>query len=140
MQINQDLLGTIPSDISGLKGQILWTNPNLGSAAMAKQDINLKSDNYDVLVIFCCIYGGDGNGTAQRIYSIASIKRKSIFLNVVGNISGRLCGCERELTYVNDKKFTVSDCTIREVSTKSINNAFAIPIYIIGFKTGIFEA
>lgn len=106
-------------------GKILWTNPNPSSSITSATNITLTDDNYDMYKV---IY--KHTNTSSRLLSIDSIKGYGCVLQT--NSSGMIY--RRFVDYNNDTSLTIST----ENSGNSNNNNL-IPIYIIGYKTGLFN-
>lgn len=135
MQINSDLLGTIPKDIEKLKSSIklLWKNPRPNSTFNA-QTITLNSSNYThYMVIF-------STSTSGAVLCNTGLIPKAI-------------KCELSTTYAESNQWhiryrglngaTATTLNFKDAitdskgGTQSINNTFNIPLYVIGFNLGI---
>lgn len=124
------------TDIANISGTILWTNPN-PTSAFASQTVTLSSDDYDMLEIFYYDYIGTNN-----MYSTKFIKGNNGNLMAMfqyhdhGYIGNRLA------TYKSDISYTFSN-GVTIVQSDSFNRAgtgeWCIPLYIIGYKTGLFS-
>lgn len=109
----------------------LWTN-NDSSVSFGSQNITLASNTYDMLVVICQIWGGDGvNG---RKYITGTLKGSNITLDVAGDYGGAIANFERTMSRVSDTVYQVSACTVKTPTSSSTDNAFAIPVKIIGYK------
>lgn len=118
------------TSISNITGTILWQNSN-PTADFAAQTITLNSSDYDMLEIFYrsnavggTYFGGNrkilkGYGTQLDWNSISSTNRWS-----------------RRMTLVSDTAFSVGDSHL--VNTGDLTNDQCVPLYIIGYKTGLF--
>lgn len=116
--------------IKRVNGTILWENPN-PTADFTAQTITLSSSDYDMLEILYrsnavggIYFGGNrkilkGYGTQLDWNSISSTNRWS-----------------RRMTPVSDTAFSVGDSTL--VNTGALTNDQCVPLYIIGYKTGLF--
>ena len=108
--------------------QILWTNPNPTSAFSA-QIITLSSSDYDV---YECIYAIDKDIT-DRLLSCKSIKGKGFILSFYDGYEKK--GAIRSITYTNDTKLTAQQSYYEANGSSN----YCIPLYIIGYKTGLFN-
>ena len=111
-----------------LKGKLLWTNPN-PIATFPQQDITLSSSDYDMLEIFY-----KSSGRNSYCFSQKTLKGLS---TVITNVSPTQSPYvqRRYVDYINDTKYNV----------KSVEGAYGgdninlVPIYVVGYKTGLFE-
>ena len=120
---------SIVNSINSLTPKILWTNPNPSSAISSTQEITLLSNDYDILEVFY-IQVTNGN----LCYSSRFLKGNSTRMRIHTPDGTNIY---RELTYNNNTSYTIqlpySDPTLANI------NSLAIPIYIIGYKTGLFN-
>lgn len=110
-------------------GKILWTNPS-PTSSFASQNITLSSDDYDMYEV---LY----RNTADNDYLMSqkSIKGKGmVLLALKGSAPSNTY--LREIEYIDDTTFSISQGT--NPGTSFVNN-YAIPEYIIGYKTGLFN-
>lgn len=119
------------TSIEGLKGQILWTNPN-PTNDLSAGNIILSSADYDVLEFY---YNNDL--TAPTMNAIKVKKGFGAHMSYMSN--GSLRWWARRITYVNDTTFSVPDCILINSEGGSIDNAKCIPLYVVGYKTGLFD-
>lgn len=105
--------------------KILWENPNPTSAISTDTNINLSSDDYDILEIF---------------YTISTSNSQMLSSKFIKGYSGRITipnasgGTNyRAITRNSDTSYTCGTLT------PSSDNALCIPVYIIGYKTGLFS-
>lgn len=118
------LVSAINEVKSNLSGTILWTNDSPGSSMAVNTLINLSSSDYDILEIYF-------NDQATNLYmkSCRVVKGKNILLDCVFNQNRRI----RILNYVTDTQYKVAGAN----NDGSSNAAVCIPIYIVGYKTGL---
>lgn len=110
--------------IADLKPKLLWTNSNL--QPISTTTINLSSSDYDMLlVIFLQSY--DANMTYSAITS-----KGNDFRLIGATTTGTAI---RLLNYVSDTQYSLQEI---HGSSTNLTNGNLIPLYIIGFKTGLF--
>lgn len=124
-------INEIESQEIGITGHILWTNPN-PTSSFSQQTITLSSDDYDELTIF---YKKSNN--ENKLNSIQIIKGYDTDLSY--NDSGTLFS--RGVTHVSDTSYKFNDGKILlpGSSTAQNDNSRCVPIYVIGYKTGLFS-
>lgn len=117
-------------------GKILWTNPNPTSSFEA-QNITLSSSNYDILEFYFKSLDANSN-----ILSVRTVKGKSANLQSLLLDGTKIDIVLRTATYVNDTQYSISAGNIVQVpSTSNVfnTNTQCIPIYVIGYKTNLFN-
>lgn len=124
---NDSRITTNTTGITGLKGSILWTN-NSPSTAISTATINLSSSDYDILEIFY-----QHSTSNVRCYSQRILKGKETRIDAVYNVSGVYQSVFRDFLRTSDTQYSLGAAT-----NISDNNAI-IPLYVIGYKTGIFS-
>lgn len=117
------------TNIANITGQILWTNPNPSSPISSTQEISLSSSNYDILEVF---YFQTTSGTLS--YSSRFLKGCSTRMRIHTSDATNVY---RGLTYLSDTSYRI-DLPYNDVALSNVNS-LAIPIYIIGYKTGLFS-
>lgn len=127
---------SIDSAKSEVNGQILWENPNK-SSAFASQTITLSSSDYDVYEIFYY------NWTSQKFYSSVKTKKgnNAILQTMILNSNRGYVGA-RNVYYSSPTSLSFADnYSIIESNAIAVGvtNDWNVPIYIIGYKTGLFE-
>jgi hypothetical protein len=115
-----ELNNLLSLNLQGLKGTVLWTNPSPASSFGA-QNITLSSSDYDMLEIFYLLFNSANVMNSTRIIKGYSGR---ILTYASSGIS------MRQLTYSNDTTYAVGE--------DSDNNVRGIPLYVIGYKTGVF--
>lgn len=118
------------TELTNITGQILWTNPS-PTSAMAAQSITLSSSDYDMYeVIFYGSITGADTITTGRIPKGGNFFLLQTYNTGTGDITRN-----RKIQYVSDTSMNVTDATQAEVTNNNAN----IPVYIIGYKTGLFS-
>ena len=117
-------------EVTNITGQILWTNPNPNSS-FAGQTITLSSSDYDMYEV---LFYGSQTG-ADTITSGRIPKGKNAFLQQIYDLGGGAQVRNRSVKYVSDTSLNITDATINGTTINSQN----IPVYIIGYKTGLFN-
>ena len=127
---------TINNEFSLIKGQILWTNPDPTQNISADYEINLSSADYDLIEV---IYQYSTSGTQQN--SSRAVKGKPINLQAY-SIGSNMTILVRRMDYINDTKYKLTACSLHQVIGNTVttnNTSGAIPLYIVGYKTGLFS-
>ena len=109
--------------IENITGTILWTNPN-PTRSFTTQDITLNSDDYDVLEIIYMTFNTNNQASSVKILKGYSTRVTTSLSS--GNVY------TREYTYNSDTSYTIG-------STSGGNDSNLYPLYIIGYKTGLFS-
>lgn len=112
------------------KMQILWTNPNPTQEISETTNISLASSDYDMIEIY---YVQETN-KQDLMYSIKILKGKSTRMRISTTDGANIY---RGMTYLSDTSYRI-DLPYSDVSLSNINS-LAIPVYIIGYKTGMFN-
>lgn len=124
-----------------INGTILWTNSS-PTQEFAGQTITLSSNDYDILEIFY------NQGTINtKCFSEKIIKGYSADLSVITNLNvgvSQPTGVRiRTINYSSDTELLIDDCLVRydgtQASVPTVSNTGIIPLYIIGYKTGLFN-
>lgn len=118
----------VNEEFSNVKGKILWTNPN-PTKPIDTMTINLNSDDYDILEV----YTKESTSTI-RMYHNKMIKGYSCKIMNVAPANAPYVNY-RNLEYVNDTTYALGAFSGLYEGDK--NNM--IPLYIIGYKTGLFS-
>lgn len=117
-------------------GKVLWTNPNPTSGMNADTEINLSSGDYDMYEIIYSIYGG----SSEALLSTGKIpKGNATNLIGMGYPGQGISAWYRGISRVNDTTLKVTTCRGMTTTTTYDDNAKNIPLYIIGYKTGLFS-
>lgn len=120
-------------------GKILWTNSSPASS-FASQNITLSSDDYDMfeIIYFLTNYTGYDNRISTGKLPYEQGKKALIStLDYDGN-SG-VVTYRRNITMTSKTQFSVSNCEKNWNIGSSTTNTYAIPLYIIGYKTNLFN-
>lgn len=143
MQINEDLLGTIPNDIKNTKGKILWQNSNpndsFPKSGNANTTIKLKSNDYDYL-LWVCTGGNDFISPGGTFIQFKSQVNTS-FSFALGQSGNKLVNVFRYIIKQSDTEFSISSCYryTQEAGTTGFiyDNKALVPQYVIGYKLNI---
>lgn len=123
------------------KGKILWTNANPESN-FNPQTITLNSSDYDILeFVFRYSAGNDAKMFFMKTFKGHGVEVSCIINYNVG-VNQATSIPWRQATYIDDTHYNISDCYERntnETTTPSISNNRLIPLYVIGYKTGLFD-
>lgn len=126
-KVTDDDMNMIKNAHNDINGTILWTNPN-PTQELEEQNITLSSSDYDMmLVLFKRARDQDDlvSGTTIKGYGMRVV-------TIAGDGKTR----RRVLNYVNSTTYTVTNA-FSEDGTQ-INGAL-VPLYVIGYKTGLFN-
>lgn len=119
------------------KGKILWTNSN-PNTSFNGQNITLSSDDYDVLEI----YYYDWVDNYKDLLCQKTIKGYHTLLQMHFAYDNKVYAGNRRILYVNDTTLNIQS-NIRNIDNSSFNtttiNNWNVPVFIIGYKTGLFE-
>lgn len=121
---------TNTQNISNITGTILWTNPNPTSSFSA-QNITLNSSDYDMYEVL--FYGSTTK--ADCLTSGRIPKGENVFLCQVYDLGQGQFVRNRSGKYVDDTTLNITEGT----QNGSSNNTQNIPVYVIGYKTGLFS-
>lgn len=115
-------------------GTILWTNPSPTSDFIA-QTINLSSSNYDCYeIIFLPIKDTNEAQSTGRIPKGYGTRLVSPYTG-----SGGAGARVRQISYVSDTSLSAQDGNQAMGTTAvSTNNGRCVPVYVIGYQTGLF--
>lgn len=127
-------------DNSIIPRKILWTNPNPNNG-FNPQDITLNSDDYDILEIYYYDWCGD-NASYKDMLVQKAIKGYNFLLHSQITYNNSAYAGNRRVEYVNDTTLHFQN-THGIIDNSSFNTGlFAkwnVPLYVIGYKTGLFE-
>lgn len=120
------LIESNTSNISGLKGNVLWINPNPNNAISNALNITLSSDDYDFLEIIT-----KQTTTDSRSY-ITKIPKGSDGRIYVITLTG-ICAV-RNIRYDSDTSYTLGTIS---GGGQTCDSTWCIPLKIIGYKTNL---
>ena len=118
--------------INNIGGKILWTNAD-PTVTMTTRNITLSSDDYDVLEI---IYKAAYNQSTTK-----NIKMLKNYNTIMTSYSINFTSTSyymRAISYVDATTLTIGSGYNLNPSNKTQNDGVCIPLYIIGYKTGLF--
>ena len=124
--------------VNGLNGKVLWRNPR-PTSDFSSQTIALNSSDYDLLEIFYYDYAPS---SGRGCLSARVIKGKNTTLQAMFRESGVEFIGERKINYISDIQLSVlNNYSIARANSfdKSVYNDWNVPIYVIGYKTGLFD-
>lgn len=131
--LNAPSIRAVNEGLGNIKGKILWTNPN-PTNEFASQTITLSSDDYDYLEF---IFKSDYNDSTKVIISGRTIKGYGIRASYTSITSFRFWS--RQINYNSETNYDIGDCMLIASSSGSVSNTNLIPLYVIGYKTGLFD-
>lgn len=131
IETNTTNIQTNTENITNITGTILWTNQN-PTNDFSQQTITLSSSDYDCYEI---IYRQ--NTTTSRILNTGKIIKGygTLLMQSIGQNQFRT------INYVSDTSLEIYDNQeLTTYGTTTTNdNRINIPLYVIGYKTGLFE-
>lgn len=125
---------SIVNAINSMQGTILWTNSS-PSSSFSPQTITLSSSDYDILEIIF-----DQGTSLDKQFSQRFIKGKGTFLQCFLVSGNSIYFRWRNVTYVSNTEYRINDCyqQIAGSTSSAGANSGIIPLYVIGYKTGLF--
>lgn len=119
--------------VNGVAGKILWTNPN-PTSDFSPQTITLSSDDYDILEFF---WRSDVAG--KRVYSTRTLKGSSVQNDIYSTVIPTRAW-RRRADFVSNTSYSIDNCIRMEYNQTAYNdNGYCVPLYVIGYKTGLFS-
>ena len=119
------------------RGRILWSNSSPNSNMEDGTTINLNSDKYDVLEIYYKY-----TTSANMMWCKKIIKGYNTYLDIAVPYytnANYVANEFRNFTRVSDTQYTVSKCyVVHTDNTQLYREDMIIPLYIVGYKTGLF--
>lgn len=110
--------------------KLLWTNTSPESA-FASQTITLSSDDYDFYEVY---FTYNELSAIQYVNGFKSVKGKGMIVSENGYTTG--LSVRRKVDYVDATHLLISNAY---AGTDANQNGYLIPIYVVGYKTGIFN-
>lgn len=121
---------SVVNSINSIMPTILWTNNSPNTAISSATTITLSSSDYDMLEVFYLQATSSSGGT---LYSNRFLKGYSTRMRI-HTVDG--VNVYRTLTYSSDTSYIIQTTTADgSVASPQI---LAIPLYIVGYKTGLF--
>lgn len=117
--------------VTGLKGTILWTNPS-PTNNWTSANATLSSSDYDVIEWYF-----RSSTTTTNIISIIKTPKGESGYAIYYNANIGVVG-QRVLTRVDDTHYTIG-AYANVVGTGGDSGNRLIPMYAIGYKTGLFN-
>lgn len=120
---------------SAFGGTILWTNPS-PTSAFAGQVVQVDLSDCDMYEILFMTSKEDTN--CQSSGKIP--KTFTTILNYsIGNASNGPYNMYRNISAISNTSITFTDSQVAYASTRTVSGDNCIPLYIIGYKTGLFN-
>lgn len=123
--------------VNGFHGEVLWTNSDPTSGISSGTTISLSSADYDILKVVW------KRSTKQNfIYTYETLKGSDIEFYCNSTQGDNVPWVRsRALKYVDDTTYTVDTCYLQfcNSTSRSTETTGCVPIYIVGYKTGLFE-
>lgn len=115
------------------KATLLWTNSN-PSSSFSTQTITLSSSDYDVLEVYYKEATNTGTMTSTKL-----IKLNNSILAIPTLNGLKLAMFTRNLSFTNATTIKFYDGWKRGSDINIVDNTVCIPLYIVGYKTGLFD-
>lgn len=129
----------VETSINNVAGRILWTNSSPTSAFSA-QTVTLSSSDYDMYEI---IFRTNLDDAEPKINSTGRLLKgygTRLFMAFAGSSAPGANVYSRWVTYVSDTQLDIATGYWAYGSTnRTENTRLIIPLYIIGYKTGLFN-
>jgi hypothetical protein len=123
-----------------INGTILWSNSN-PTQEFESQNITLSSSDYDILEFYFA-----SSISSTNTFTSKAIKGSGttvfVMINLNEDVSQETGVRLRNISYISDTSYQIGNGLLRGGSGSSIPtivNNFLIPIYVIGYKTGLFN-
>lgn len=121
--------------VNGMCGKILWTNSNPASS-FAEQTVTLSGSDYDMLEV---IYRYADNTNKQLSTGRIPSNSSGLVLSCIGENATNTPMRARTVTINNKTSISFGECYVGSTNTSTVNNTYNIPVYVIGYKTGVFD-
>jgi hypothetical protein len=128
----------VNNKLSGLGGKILWTNSS-PTSSFTSQNITLTSTNYDMVEVVYALLNQNNYAYRKSTGRIPYEQGKKIQAEIIdydGYIG--LVVYKRLITMTSKTEFAITDSDKLWTTGGGTDNARCIPLYVIGYKTGLF--
>lgn len=129
-----DNINSLRNITNGLKGTILWTNPN-PTSNFSPQTLNLDLSNYDEIEIIYRHYKTD----ATRLFTKVLIPSKQALVYPELDTSGGFIAIQSREFEVKNTGIVFESGYFKGARNIEQNDGRCIPLYVIGYKTGLFN-
>jgi len=125
------------TNIGNITGTILWTNPNPNNS-FSQQIVTIPTlPDYDEFEIFYYDSTSRKAVSSTKFLNGETVNMMTMFQwSDHGNIGNR------NIMWNTDTKLQVNDAVtiiVNDAFSRTANNAWCIPLYIVGYKTGLFN-
>jgi hypothetical protein len=123
------------TELSNIKLNILWSNPNPTNNFSA-QSITLSSNDYDYLIFVCRFQSGNDLVSQFTLKNYGAIFGIGWDYNGGSGITYYSAGYRRTFAYSSDTSYSASDCYVRysNSSSNTIVNNYIVPLFVYGGK------
>jgi hypothetical protein len=121
--------------IKRVNGTILWENPN-PTADFAAQTITLNSSDYDIYEVYYYDWT-----SGKHMKSEKALKGQNTIIDLILYYDNKAFIATREITYVSDTSLSIGRCDSLVDSSAFTHLTpanWCVPVYVIGYKTGLF--
>lgn len=123
----KNVVNSNDTSLDKVKGTILWTNSS-PSSNFASQTITLSSDDYDMLMFVI-----KRQNNYDTLVPPLILPKGFEGVGLSQSLSGE--NRRRNFTYIDDTHYSIGNGTTPSGNT---DNGAVIPLYVIGYKTGLF--
>lgn len=130
----EDKTTNAPS-INLIQGKILWQNSN-PTSSFAEQDIILNSDDFDTLKF---IYKSQASDNEVLTSECLKGSRPKLIQSYCG--TNGIVARDRDVQFKNNTTYFINSgryCATGSTG-RVVDNNLIIPLYVIGYKTGLFN-
>jgi hypothetical protein len=127
---------SVVNAINSMRGKILWTNSSTTSS-FAPQTISLTNNDCDMIEIFYYAHVNQ-----QQLNSTKIPLGETGLLQTIFQYSNKGFIGSRPVKYTNTSEIEIYDCystVVNDTLSRNLSNTWTIPLYIIGYKTGLFN-
>lgn len=133
IKMNDEIyVGNSNVQVKNLLGKLLWTNPN-PSSEFEKTKITIKNlIDYDVLEIWYKTHTHSTGIVSRKIIT----KCGGELFKGTTDTSGNAIFYQRAIEYIDENTIQINNCRVENVGYYP---SHLIPVYIVGYKTGLFS-
>lgn len=134
---NDSRITTNTTNIANITGTLLWTNSS-PTSSFSQQILTIPElVNYDEFEIF--FYD---NTSRKAVSSTKLLKNNGTNLMTIFQLNDHGNVGNRNIIWNTTTKLQVNDAVtivVNDAFSRTANNSWCVPIYIVGYKTGLFS-